>query len=82
MMDYAQLRSLVGQGHSIGSHTLTHPNVAYLELEAAHRELAESKHRLEEALKSPIPHFSYPCPALSPSLGRGTDCGAKPRGRV
>lgn len=67
MMDYVQLRSLLGQGHSVGSHTLTHPNVAYLDMEASHRELAESKHRLEQALKSPIPHFSYPCPALSPS---------------
>jgi peptidoglycan/xylan/chitin deacetylase (PgdA/CDA1 family) len=66
MMDYVQMKCLVKQGHIIGSHTLTHPNMAYLEAEPAHRELAESKQRLEQGLQSPVVHFSYPCPALSP----------------
>jgi len=30
------------------------------------REFAESKRKLEEVLNSPVIHFSYPCPALSP----------------
>ena len=66
MMDYVQMRSLIQQGHIIGSHTLSHPNMAYVEPETARRELAESKRRLEQGLKSPIIHFAYPCPALSP----------------
>ncbi|HZC23160.1 MAG TPA: polysaccharide deacetylase family protein, partial [Candidatus Binatia bacterium] len=66
MMDYAQMRSLIQQGHIIGSHTLDHPNMAYVEPETARRELAESKRRLELELKTPITHFAYPCPALSP----------------
>lgn len=66
MMDYAQMTSLIEQGHIIGSHTLSHPNMAYVEPETARRELAESKRRLEQGLKSPIIHFAYPCPALSP----------------
>ena len=66
MMDYAQMRSLIQQGHIIGSHTLSHPNMAYVEPGTARRELTESKQRLEQGLKSPIIHFAYPCPALSP----------------
>jgi peptidoglycan/xylan/chitin deacetylase (PgdA/CDA1 family) len=67
MMDYQQMRSLIRQGHIVGSHTLTHPNLAYVDAQAARRELAESKHRLEQGLESPVAHFSYPCPALSPN---------------
>ena len=66
MMDYPQMRRLLDQGHIIGSHTLSHPNMAYVEAETARLELAESKRRLEQGLKSPITHFAYPCPALSP----------------
>lgn len=66
MMDYTQMRSLIQQGHIIGSHTLSHPNMAYVEPETARHELAESKRRLERELKSPVIHFAYPCPALSP----------------
>jgi peptidoglycan/xylan/chitin deacetylase (PgdA/CDA1 family) len=66
MMDYAQMRSLVKQGHIVGSHTLSHPNMAFVEPETVCRELAESKQRLEQGLKSPVIHFAYPCPALSP----------------
>jgi peptidoglycan/xylan/chitin deacetylase (PgdA/CDA1 family) len=67
MMDYVQMKDLLAQGHIVGSHTLTHPNVAYLEPEATRRELAESKQRLEQGLQGPVVHFSYPCPALPPS---------------
>ncbi len=66
MMDYDQMKSLTKQGHIIGSHTLTHPNMAYLKPETARRELAESKLRLEQGLEAPVAHFAYPCPALSP----------------
>lgn len=66
MMDYAQMRSLIQQGHIIGSHTLSHPNMAHVEPETARRELTESRRRLEQGLTSPVTHFAYPCPALSP----------------
>ncbi len=66
MMSYDQMRALVAQGHIIGSHTMSHPNMAYVGPEDAHRELAESKIRLENELNSEVAHFSYPCPALSP----------------
>jgi len=72
MMTYHQLRGLTLHGHIVGSHTMTHPNMAHVTREEAYRELAESKHQLELQLGMPINHFSYPCPALSPHWSEQT----------
>jgi peptidoglycan/xylan/chitin deacetylase (PgdA/CDA1 family) len=72
MMSYDQLRELTRHGHIVGSHTLTHPNMAYLKEDDAQRELADSKQRLEARLGERIKHFSYPCPALSPHWSERT----------
>lgn len=66
MMSYDQMRALVRQGHVVGSHTMTHPNMAYVNPEVARCEMTLSKQRLEQELGGPVPHFAYPCPALSP----------------
>ena len=66
MMNYDQIRALTRQGHIVGSHTMTHPNVAQVNLEDARCEMTESKRRLEKELGADLVHFSYPCPALSP----------------
>lgn len=66
MMTYEQASALARNGHIVGSHTMTHPNMAYIKEGDADAELGESKRRLETELKMPVPHFSYPCPALSP----------------
>jgi peptidoglycan/xylan/chitin deacetylase (PgdA/CDA1 family) len=66
MLSYEQMRELQRHGHIVGSHTMTHPNMAYLKAEDAVRELTESKRRLELNLGTRIRDFSYPCPALSP----------------
>jgi len=72
MMSYDQMRGLAGHRHIVGSHTLTHPNMAQLKADDAQRELAESKQRLESRLGAPIKHFSYPCPALNPHWSERT----------
>jgi peptidoglycan/xylan/chitin deacetylase (PgdA/CDA1 family) len=66
MMSYDHLRALTRQGHIVASHTMTHPNMAYLKEDEARYELVESKRQLESQLDSPVKHFAYPCPALSP----------------
>ncbi len=66
MMTWDHVRALAKAGHLMGSHTMTHPNMAYLGEQDLRREFAESKRKLEEVLNSPVIHFSYPCPALSP----------------
>jgi peptidoglycan/xylan/chitin deacetylase (PgdA/CDA1 family) len=72
MMNYDQMRALVKQGHIVGSHTMTHPNMAYVNSGVARHEMMESKRRLEEELATPVLHFAYPCPALSPHWTEGT----------
>ena len=67
MMTWEHVRDLTRHGHIIGSHTMTHPNMAYLGCEDATREFADSKKCIEEQINAPVEHFAYPCPALYPS---------------
>ncbi len=66
MMTWDEVRGLARNGHTVGSHTMTHPNMAYVAENEARTELLESKRRIERELATPIIHFSYPCPALRP----------------
>lgn len=67
MMSWDQARRLRQQGHTVGSHTMTHPNMAHVAADTDLRnELIESKRRLEQELSEPSIHFSYPCPVLKP----------------
>ena len=66
MMSWEHARELVRQGHIVGSHTMTHPNLAHVADGEMEFELEQSKQRLEQELSSPTIHFSYPCPILQP----------------
>jgi peptidoglycan/xylan/chitin deacetylase (PgdA/CDA1 family) len=66
MLSWNQVRRLRAAGHLIGSHTLTHPNLAQVGQAAMRSELADSKLRLEQELCAPVIHFSYPSPILQP----------------
>jgi peptidoglycan/xylan/chitin deacetylase (PgdA/CDA1 family) len=66
MMTWTQVRSLRSMGHIVGSHTVTHPNLAHVTTEALETELKESKRQLEARLGEPVVHFSYPSPILEP----------------
>jgi peptidoglycan/xylan/chitin deacetylase (PgdA/CDA1 family) len=66
MMTWDQVRKLSKAGHTIGSHTMTHPNVAYLGDDDLDFELAESKRKLDVELGAPVVHFAYPGAALEP----------------
>jgi peptidoglycan/xylan/chitin deacetylase (PgdA/CDA1 family) len=72
MMTWEQLRGLSENGHIVGSHTMTHPNLAFVNLDDARWELLESKQRLESHLGQKVVHFSYPCPALCPNWSEQT----------
>jgi peptidoglycan/xylan/chitin deacetylase (PgdA/CDA1 family) len=80
MMNYDQIRALARQGHIVGSHTMTHPNMAYVSLQDAVREMTESKRHLEQQLKDAVAHFSYPCPALSPHWTEQTVAASRDAG--
>lgn len=72
MMDWNEVRKLAERRHTVGSHTLSHPNLAQLPVVEARAELASSRLYLEEQLRRPVKHFSYPCPALSPHWNEQT----------
>ncbi len=67
MMTWEQVKQLAQRGHIVGSHTMTHPNLAFVALEEVRRELRESKQCMEAHVNAPVQHFSYPCPALFPN---------------
>jgi peptidoglycan/xylan/chitin deacetylase (PgdA/CDA1 family) len=72
MMDWDEVRKLAEHGHVVGSHTLSHPNLAQLLVAEARAELERSRACLEKQLKRSVKHFSYPCPALSPHWNEQT----------
>lgn len=55
-----QLRELSDLGLEIGSHSLTHPYLSDLSREQLTREIAASKHELEQLTGRAIHHFSCP----------------------
>lgn len=55
---------------SIGSHTLTHPNLVELNAEAANREIFHSREKLESLLGRPVNWFCFPYGAFSDSTLR------------
>jgi len=67
MLKWEQARSLANRGHVVGSHTVSHPNLAHVKDDTALRkELGDSKRILEAQLGLPVRHFSYPVPVLTP----------------
>lgn len=59
-MTWAQLRALHKRGHTIGSHTVTHPKLGQLQPYQVQRELAESKKLLEGKIGGPVDTFAFP----------------------
>jgi peptidoglycan/xylan/chitin deacetylase (PgdA/CDA1 family) len=60
MLTWEQLREMQRLGMTIGSHTVTHPNLPNAGLEDASREIRESRTRLERELDARVTMFSYP----------------------
>jgi peptidoglycan/xylan/chitin deacetylase (PgdA/CDA1 family) len=59
-LTWDEVRAMANVGHEIGSHTVTHPDMAQVPLEQARHELVESKRVLEEKLGRPVRWFAYP----------------------
>lgn len=60
MLSWEEVGELERFGFSIGSHTLTHPNLPNSDTKLAKFELRESKLLIERMLNRPIKLFSYP----------------------
>jgi len=72
MMTWDQVRALRTAGHMIGSHSLTHPNLAYVDESIQWREISESRTQLENQLGATVTHFSYPNPIMYPNFSSRT----------
>jgi peptidoglycan/xylan/chitin deacetylase (PgdA/CDA1 family) len=60
LMDAAQIREWLAAGQTIGSHSLTHPNLRKISRDQAREEISASRKRLEDLFSVPVRHFCYP----------------------
>ena len=60
MLTWDQVREMHALGMTIGSHTLTHPNLPSAGLDAATHEIRGARARLEQEIGGPVTMFSYP----------------------
>jgi peptidoglycan/xylan/chitin deacetylase (PgdA/CDA1 family) len=60
LLTAAELCELTAAGMTIGAHTLSHPMLSQAPPELAYTEIAESRARLEHALKQQVWAFAYP----------------------
>lgn len=59
-LSWEEIAEMLKNGVSFGSHTKTHPVLTKIPVEAADKEISESKKKLEKELAQPITFFSYP----------------------
>lgn len=59
-VSWEQLLEMEKSGVEIGSHTVTHPILPNVDDRQLHRELTDSRRRLETALNHPVTLFCYP----------------------
>jgi peptidoglycan/xylan/chitin deacetylase (PgdA/CDA1 family) len=59
-LDWDDVRSMADLGFEIGSHTLTHPNLAAIPFAQACQEIVESKKVIEDKVGRPVRWFAYP----------------------
>jgi peptidoglycan/xylan/chitin deacetylase (PgdA/CDA1 family) len=59
-LTWDDVREIAGMGFDVGSHTVTHPNMAALSDAEARRELVDSRAEIEDRLGRPVRWFAYP----------------------
>lgn len=67
---WADWKALADGGHEIGSHTLTHPELTTLPLEAAVRQMTECAARIQEKLGITPVTFAYPFHSRNAALDK------------
>jgi peptidoglycan/xylan/chitin deacetylase (PgdA/CDA1 family) len=60
MLTWDEVREMHALGMTIGSHTMTHPNLPSAGLTAARKELVCARERVEREIGAPVTMFSYP----------------------
>ncbi|MFY8001662.1 MAG: polysaccharide deacetylase family protein [Candidatus Kapaibacteriota bacterium] len=70
LLNIAQIQEMQRYGIDFGSHSMTHPRLASLDLLQAQAEISTSKHILEDRLGQAVMSFCYPYGSLSPDVKR------------
>jgi peptidoglycan/xylan/chitin deacetylase (PgdA/CDA1 family) len=70
LMNWDELLSIDPALVTIGSHTLSHPILTGLPVQALEHEVRDSRRWLEERLRRPVAHFCYPNGSNSPTVRR------------
>jgi peptidoglycan/xylan/chitin deacetylase (PgdA/CDA1 family) len=60
MLNAPELRALVAAGMGVGAHTLTHSVLSQMSPEMAWKEIADSRHKLEQVIGKPVWALAYP----------------------
>ena len=60
LMDREEIGRWLADGHDIGAHTCTHPNLTRIPLQQAREEIISSRRKLEDLFQRPVVHFCYP----------------------
>jgi len=60
MLTWDEVREMHALGMTIGSHTMTHPNLPSAGIDAARLELTDARARIEAEIGAPVTMFSYP----------------------
>jgi peptidoglycan/xylan/chitin deacetylase (PgdA/CDA1 family) len=60
MLTWDEVREMHALGMTIGSHTMTHPNLPSAGLDVAREELVDSRARIEREIGASVTMFSYP----------------------
>jgi peptidoglycan/xylan/chitin deacetylase (PgdA/CDA1 family) len=60
MMTSEQVAAMHRAGMTIGGHTVSHPILAEIDIEAARREITEGRAHLERIVGQPVKLFAYP----------------------
>ena len=68
LMNVSQVRTWLAAGHSVGAHSMTHPDLTRVPPARAREEIGASKKRLEDLFGVPVAHFCYPYGAWNPAL--------------
>lgn len=72
MMTWDHAKDVISRGHIIGSHTISHPNLAYINKQELYAEMFQSKKIIENNLCNSVNHFSYPHPIMDPHCNKQT----------
>jgi peptidoglycan/xylan/chitin deacetylase (PgdA/CDA1 family) len=67
-MTWEQIELLRDSGMEIGSHSLSHPDLAAHSSEAAYEEITQSRRIIEEQIGMPVRSFCYPIGSYTPEI--------------